>query len=44
MELYQGHTMKGKELRAIRDKLDWTQVQMARFGSDAEHGRPVGAR
>ena len=21
--------MKGKELRAIRDKLDWTQVQMA---------------
>ena len=29
MPLYQWHSMKGKELRAIRDKLDWTQVQMA---------------
>jgi len=30
MALYQGHTMKGKELRTIRDKLDWTQVQLAK--------------
>jgi DNA-binding transcriptional regulator YiaG len=29
MALYQRYTMNGKELRAIRDKLDWTQVQMA---------------